>query len=286
MNDPSARFELLTDVRPGLIRVAVFDFDGTLSLLRTGWQTVMIDLMVETLQAAGAGETEAALRIRLRELVDQSTGRQTIDQMQMLVELVRQGGAPPAAAAQYKELYLKRLGDHMQLRLNAIASGVPTDQFLVAGARGFLSWLSNRGVTMCLVSGTDEQAVIEEVHLLGIAQYFADRVFGGLNETGAFTKLDAMRRVLAGQGAAPEATVTFGDGVMDVCSARELGALAVGVASDEERGCGWDEHKRRLLAQAGAQVLIGDYLGFEQWIDKLIQGSGVRGQGSGRDHAR
>ena len=32
---------------PGRLRFAVFDFDGTLSLLRTGWQRVMADLMVE-----------------------------------------------------------------------------------------------------------------------------------------------------------------------------------------------------------------------------------------------
>ena len=54
---------------PGRLRFAVFDFDGTLSLLRTGWQRVMTDLMVEALQAAPRAEAEAQLRTRTAEPV-------------------------------------------------------------------------------------------------------------------------------------------------------------------------------------------------------------------------
>jgi hypothetical protein len=54
---------------PGRLRFAVFDFDGTLSLLRTGWQRVMADLMVEALQATPRAEAEAELRARTAEPV-------------------------------------------------------------------------------------------------------------------------------------------------------------------------------------------------------------------------
>ena len=45
----------------GRIRHALFDFDGTLSLIREGWQDVMIPKMVEWLLATPDHESEAEL---------------------------------------------------------------------------------------------------------------------------------------------------------------------------------------------------------------------------------
>ena len=39
-------------VRRGPFRVALFDFDGTLSLIREGWPRVMVGLMLDHLRAA------------------------------------------------------------------------------------------------------------------------------------------------------------------------------------------------------------------------------------------
>jgi len=47
---------------PGRLRFAVFDFDGTLSLIREGWQVVMQDLIVEVLRETRSGESGAELR--------------------------------------------------------------------------------------------------------------------------------------------------------------------------------------------------------------------------------
>jgi hypothetical protein len=81
---------------PGRLRFAVFDFDGTLSLLRTGWQRVMTDLMMEALQATSRTEAEAQLRARTAEPVFGLGGQPTLIQMQWLVDEVRQrGGTPP-----------------------------------------------------------------------------------------------------------------------------------------------------------------------------------------------
>ena len=38
-------------------RHVLFDFDGTLSLIREGWINVMVPMMVETLAATGTGES-------------------------------------------------------------------------------------------------------------------------------------------------------------------------------------------------------------------------------------
>ena len=49
---------------PGRLRHAVFDFDGTLSLLRAGWQAVMADQFVEVLSATPQAEAVEQLRAR------------------------------------------------------------------------------------------------------------------------------------------------------------------------------------------------------------------------------
>ncbi len=43
-------------------RVALFDFDGTLSTIRSGWVDVMVPMMVELLYDLKTGETEEQLR--------------------------------------------------------------------------------------------------------------------------------------------------------------------------------------------------------------------------------
>jgi len=45
----------------GRFRSVLFDFDGTLSLIREGWPQVMIPMMVAALRETGTGETEAEL---------------------------------------------------------------------------------------------------------------------------------------------------------------------------------------------------------------------------------
>ena len=42
-------------------RYALFDFDGTLSLVREGWPEVMVPMMVEILRETGTEETDAQL---------------------------------------------------------------------------------------------------------------------------------------------------------------------------------------------------------------------------------
>ena len=43
-------------------KVALFDFDGTLSLIRAGWVNVMVPMMVEILAELKTGESEEDLR--------------------------------------------------------------------------------------------------------------------------------------------------------------------------------------------------------------------------------
>ncbi len=60
----------------GLIRFALFDFDGTISLIREGWQGIMIPMMVEILEHTPDHEDRSTLEKvghRLRNTSDRKT---------------------------------------------------------------------------------------------------------------------------------------------------------------------------------------------------------------------
>ncbi len=94
---PGTHIEIVCDDIPrGHIRFALFDFDGTLSLIREGWQQVMVPMMVEVLlRETSTTETPEELTRIVREFVDRLTGKQTIYQMiQLCEEIEKRGGRP------------------------------------------------------------------------------------------------------------------------------------------------------------------------------------------------
>jgi len=57
---------MIEQLRPGVsaknARVVLFDFDGTISLIRSGWVDVMVPMMLEIMLDLKSGESEAELR--------------------------------------------------------------------------------------------------------------------------------------------------------------------------------------------------------------------------------
>src|SRR5215468_9284619 len=89
----------------GRFRFVLFDFDGTLSLIREGWPQVMIPMMVEILRETGTAETEAELTAAVEDFIMRLNGRQTIYQMIQLAQEVRQRGGQPREPLEYKHQY-------------------------------------------------------------------------------------------------------------------------------------------------------------------------------------
>ena len=83
--------------RPQISHV-LFDFDGTLSLIRQGWPEVMVPMFVEMLPRQ-AGESEDDARRLVFEDIMRLNGKQTIYQMIQLAERIRQRGGQTARAA-------------------------------------------------------------------------------------------------------------------------------------------------------------------------------------------
>ena len=255
----------------GRFRSVLFDFDGTLSLIRQGWREIMVPMMVETLGECNTGETEARLSQIVVDFVDRLTGKQTIYQMIQLSEEVRtRGGAPPDPVA-YKHRYHERLNGHIKGRIHGLRSNVvAAEDLMVPKSLDLLRNLQRRGLTLYLASGTDEVYVKEEAALLGLTPFFEDRVYGAQDQYQDFSKERVIRDLIVSQGIAGEELLGFGDGYVEIENVKSAGGTAVGVASDEARRRGVNAWKRDRLIQAGADLIIPDFRSQELLVDYLL----------------
>jgi phosphoglycolate phosphatase-like HAD superfamily hydrolase len=245
------------DIRRGRIRHAVFDFDGTLSLLRAGWQEVMIAHAAEELSRTPAAPPAEGWRAFCREYITRLTGEQTIYQMLHLEEQVRRGGGAARPASEYKGEYLRRLGDRIRHRLDALRQGRESPAgYLVPGSVGLLEDLARRGITCYLASGTDHPFVVEEAGLLGLAPYFGGRIYGAQEDYRSFSKKILIARIIAQHQLRGPELVIFGDGYVEIANAKEAEGLAVGAATCEDGSSEWDEWKKGRLLEVGADLLV------------------------------
>src|SRR5437764_3444089 len=124
MSVPADDLEVLRpDLPRGRFRSVLFDFDGTLSLIREGWPQVMIPMMVDVLRQTGTAESDAELTTAVEEFVMRLNGRQTIYQMIQLADEVRQRGGTPLEPLAYKHRYHDLLMERIRSRLAALESG-------------------------------------------------------------------------------------------------------------------------------------------------------------------
>lgn len=263
--------------RPHLSHV-LFDFDGTLSLLREGWPDVMLPMFLEMLPKR-PGETDADRREMLLDDIMRLNGKQTIYQMIRFAERIRERGVEPEDPLRYKQEYLRRLDDRIAGRLRSIEDGTASpDDFLVFGARPFLESLQNRGFTLYLASGTDEPFVRREAALLGIDGFFGERIYGAQDDYKQFSKKMVIDRLLRDNQIDGEHLLSFGDGFVEIENTKTVGGLAVAVASDEQNnGSGEiDQWKRNRLLGVGADVVIPDYRDGEPLLDVLLARRGPK----------
>ncbi|MCI8909879.1 MAG: HAD family hydrolase [Oscillibacter sp.] len=242
------------------LRCALFDFDGTISLIREGWQGIMIPYFTEVLQAAAPGEDPEAAETCVRDFVDTLTGKQTIFQCIRLDEEVQKRGGPARDPLTYKREYLRRLEERIHSRKEALAQGrAKPEDYLVPGAGAFLALLRESGIRCYLASGTDEEDVLREARLLGLEGLFAGGIHGAHDGMTDCSKELVIRDMLEREHILPKQLVSFGDGYVEVELVARLGGLAVGAATNEETRQGINEWKRRRLVEAGANAIIPDF---------------------------
>lgn len=254
--------EFAPDFRPRAgIRHVLFDFDGTLSIIRHAWPRVMSTMFLEVLPPK-PGETEGARLALIMDDMMQLNGKQTIFQMFQLADRIRERGGEPREPVWYKHEFLRRLDLEIGENVEGLRTGrIAPDDLLVHGARQLLQELVARGLTLHLASGTDEPYLKREAELLGIGHYFEGRIFGALDDYRSFSKKIIIERIMNEHCITGAELLSFGDGYVEISNTKEVGGLAVAVASDEaHNGSGRiDEWKRRRLVGVGADVVIPDY---------------------------
>ena len=261
-----------SDFPRGQFKAALFDFDGTLSLIRRNWQQVMIPMMVDVLAATGTAEPREHLSAHVEEYVMRLNGKQTIFQMMQLADEVEARGGQPREPLEYKHQYHDLLWAQIGQRVAGLKQGeIQPEELTVPGSHRLLEQLTNRGLTLYLASGTDLKYVQDELRALELDRFFGPHVYGALDNHQAFSKAMIIERIIADTGVAGHELVAFGDGYVEIEETRRVGGVAIGVASEEETRQGVNAWKRNRLLRAGADVILGDY----RRQDELLQLLGI-----------
>ena len=256
-------FEIINNKFPrGKIRFAIFDFDGTISLIREGWQQVMIPMMVEILMDTPNHESIETIREVVRTYVTNTTGKQTIYQMIRMAEEIKKRGGQPAPPLVYKDQYHHRLMKRIITRLEGLRNGsILPVEMVVPGALETLSEITHAGVKCFLASGTDEKYVIDEANLLGIMPFF-DRVYGAQDDYKNYSKKMVIQKIIQDNNLSGPELIAFGDGYVEIENTKEVGGTTIGLATNESERSGIDLWKRDRLIASGADVIMADFLSF------------------------
>ena len=110
----------------GAFRYAIFDFDGTVSLLREGWQPIMYQYFTEELLKCPNAPASEEAKALVMDFVDTLTGKQTIFQcIRLGEEVARFGGTPeePVAVERPRPVTANRRAFRVLVR-NALISRV------------------------------------------------------------------------------------------------------------------------------------------------------------------
>lgn len=253
-------------------KVVIFDFDGTISLIRSGWIEIMVPLCVEQLQSLNTGESATHLRGVVEEFVWRLTGKETVYQMMALADAIRSRGGVPLEPLIYKKMYLDRLWEKIRNRVEGLRAGsINPDEYLVPGVKAILQTLLDRGLTLYLASGTDDANVKEEAQLLGVARFFPGRIFGAQDDLRSFSKALLVQQILGEIGeAGADQILVFGDGYVEIEEVHKVGGIAVGVATAEPGCMEVDPWKRQRLIAAGADYITPNFLPLKEIDAKLF----------------
>lgn len=273
---PNWSLEIINDVtNKHTFKAALFDFDGTLSLIREGWQEIMIPYFFEEFceSLPNKNETDDEAIKLITDFVDALTGKQTIFQCMQLKEEIEVRGGKAKEAIEYKNEYLRRLFLKIESKREGLANGtISPSELLVKGAVEFLTALQKNGIDIYCASGTDQPQVIEEAKLLGLDKFFGKNIFGALDEHAEqCSKELVIKGLLESNNILGENLLSFGDGFVEIELVKNVGGYTIAVATDEQNQCGVNEYKRKRLLAAGADAVIPDFEDSDSLIKHIFQ---------------
>ncbi|TSA34744.1 MAG: HAD family hydrolase [Porphyromonadaceae bacterium] len=261
------------------IKHAIFDHDGTISTLREGWELIMAPMMRKAILGDKYQDADEALyqkvQTRVDEFIDKTTGIQTLVQMQGLMDLIREFGCIPKEKMLdefgYKQIYNEELLVMVKERERKLSRGeLLLEDFTLKNAVPFLQKLYDAGIKLYLVSGTDEEDVEGEARVLGYDHLFEGRIYGAIGDVTKEAKKMVLDRILNTIGETAFGKIaTFGDGPVEIRETRKRGGVTIGIASNELRRYGLNEHKRTRLIKAGADIIVPDFSQYPRLLSLL-----------------
>ncbi|MEI6049442.1 MAG: PfkB family carbohydrate kinase [Bacteroidota bacterium] len=248
---------------------AIFDHDGTISTLREGWELIMAPMMIKAILGTKYQEADESLyhkvESRVREFIDKTTGVQTLMQMKILLDVIREFGFVPEDEMLdehgYKKIYNNELMLIVKERLLKLNRGELTvNDLTMKNAIPLLEKLHKAGVKLYLASGTDEEDVKNEAAVLGYAHLFEGGIFGAVGDINKEAKKIVLDRILDKIGKSETGQIaTFGDGPVEIRETNKRGGITIGIASNEIKRYGLNQVKRTRLIKAGADIIIPDF---------------------------
>ena len=156
--------------RPEISHV-LFDFDGTLSLIRQGWPEVMVPMFVEALPRLPGETDEQAARLVLDDIMRlQRQADDLPDDPARRADPGTRGRASRAALVQAR--ILAAIGDaHRRPNGRAEGARFAPISFWSTAPAPCSSTCASRGLQLYLASGTDESAVKQEAELLELTSH-------------------------------------------------------------------------------------------------------------------
>ena len=267
----STSIEILNKIERGKVRHAVLDFDGTISLIRDGWQNVMVPMMIDVLMETPTNESRKQLESTVVKFVDQLTGKQTIYQMIQLCEEIQKRGGTAKDPLDYKDMYNDRLLPIVNDRITKLENQeIKSNDLRVPMSLEFLQKLTAYDIKCYLASGTDIEFVKHEAKLLGVAEYFDGEIFGALREFSKFSKEMVIKKILADFDLNGSELLIVGDGYVEIQNAKSVNAIAVGVVTKENNVYDMNANKRQRLIRAGADIIIPDFREADQLLSYLL----------------
>ena len=252
------------NVRRGPFRAAMFDFDGTLSLLREGWSRVMAEMGAELLN-------DPTAKVFVERQMLMLSGKPSIFQMQRLVAIAQERGcSAPDPDVLLKE-FLRRLFAIADQRKAQLTSGTASPaQWSPRGTHALLNNLRNRGVKLYLASGTDLEFVRQEAALLNLTHYFGGDIYAPAHNTPNFSKRTVIEQILRENDITSQELIGFGDGYSETVEMKQAGGVTIGIASVEPPATGIHAMKREVLIELGADVIVADYAMQEELVTWLF----------------
>ena len=266
----NTEIEIIREWPKGLmIKHAIFDHDGTISTLREGWEKIMGPMMIKAvLGDKGLGADEKLyhkIESRVNEFIDKTTGIQTLMQMKILLDVIREFGFVPEDQMLdefgYKEIYNNELMQIVRDREGKLKRAeLSVEDLTLKNAIPLLKKLHTAGVKLYLASGTDVEDVKKESAVLGYDYLFEGGIFGAIGDVTKDAKKTVLDYILDIIGESENGEIaTFGDGPVEIRETQKRGGITIGVASDEIRRYGLNPIKRTRLVKAGADIIIPDF---------------------------